>query len=138
MSSARSTPKEREKLLESIIEFLQKNHISVDIDSYSLHLILDEAITNAMEHGNRWQKEKKVIAKVYQTSPKEIVIAIQDEGIGFNPKVLPPKPTVKEFLNPRGRGIFLLKKLCKKVEWNPIGNEIYLVLSTKNEEEKWQ
>jgi len=89
----------------------------------SLRLILDEAIINAMEHGNRWDPEKKIAVKIEQTGTC-IKIIISDEGEGFQ--------FSRDFykiphhsINMRGRGIHLIKFLCS-AEWQNNGTTVNL------------
>ncbi len=105
---------------------------TIDIDDFDLNLILDEAIVNAMEHGNSWDPAKNVTVKIYNNS-KNIQILIEDEGSGFNYNDLDSgdlnwQPGSK--LNIRGRGIYLLKQLCD-IEWINHGNVIKIVLPLK-------
>jgi serine/threonine-protein kinase RsbW len=108
---------------------------TIDIDEFDLNLILDEAIVNAMEHGNSWDPAKNVTVKIYNNN-NNVQILIEDEGSGFNYNDLDSRdlkwqPGSK--LNIRGRGIYLLKQLCD-IEWINHGNVIKIVLplSEKN------
>ena len=119
-------------IISSIRKKLREIDGTVDIDDFELNLILDEAIVNAMEHGNSWDPEKNVIVKIYQNA-NDVQILIEDEGAGFNYNDLDSKdlkwqPDSK--LNIRGRGIFLLKQLCD-IEWINHGNVIKIVLPLK-------
>jgi len=119
-------------IINSIRKKLQEIEGTVDIDDFELNLILDEAIVNAMEHGNSWDPEKNVTIKIYHND-KDIQILIEDEGSGFNYNDLDSKdlkwqPELKP--NIRGRGIFILKQLCD-IEWINQGNVIKIVLPLK-------
>ena len=119
-------------IISSIKKKLSEIGSTVDIDDFDLNLILDEAIENAMEHGNSWDPGKKVTVKIYLNN-KDIQILIEDEGSGFNYSDLDSKdlkwqPESKP--NIRGRGIFILKQLCD-IEWINQGNVIKIVLPLK-------
>ncbi len=121
-------------IIASIKERLNKLDDSVDIDEFDLNLILDEAIVNAMEHGNSWDPDKNVTVKIYLYE-KNVQILIEDEGCGFNYNDLDSmdlkwQPESDTRPNIRGRGIFLLKKLCD-IEWINHGNVIKIVLPLK-------
>lgn len=116
----------RLRLIDEMIEFLNQSDPPVDLDYYDLYLILDEAITNSMEHGNRWGPEKRIHVTVWPVA-EEMLITIKDEGVGFNPDLVRHDPGDLTKLSPRGRGIFIIKKFCQ-VSWNSIGNEITLRL----------
>lgn len=119
-------------IISSIRKKLQEIEGTVDIDDFDLNLILDEAIVNAMEHGNSWDPEKNVTVKIYHNE-NDVQILIEDEGSGFNYNNLDSKDLNWQpgsRLNIRGRGIFLLKQLCN-IEWINRGNVIKIVLPLK-------
>ncbi|MDH5719246.1 MAG: ATP-binding protein [Spirochaetia bacterium] len=129
--SVYSTNTDRLRLLDIAIETILKERLDISLDRFELYLILDEAITNAMDHGNRWDKSKKVILKIEKVEKESVKIYIKDEGIGFNPKILPDVLNNNGKLNPRGRGIYIIRKFCP-IEWNVVGNEVCITLETKN------
>ena len=84
------------------------------IDDFSTALV--EACTNAIEHGNKYSKQKRVHI-VVQFDDARIVGRIQDEGGGFDfTKFLsgpPPDP-----LSERGRGIMIMKAFTDDVRFS--------------------
>jgi len=101
-----------------------------DPDRLRLHLRvgLTEAIANAMLYGNRGDASKRVRVEV-RFAAEDVTVRVTDEGAGFDPAVL-PDPTLPENLTqPNGRGIFLIRKLMDRVEFNESGNSILMVLS---------
>lgn len=83
------------------------------IDDFSTALV--EACTNAIEHGNKYSKDKRVRI-IVQFDDGRIVGRIQDEGGGFDfAKFLsgpPPDP-----LSERGRGIMIMKAFTDDVRF---------------------
>jgi len=130
-----SNNEERLGLIDTIIRFFEQNNFQPAIDHYELYLVLDEAITNAIEHGNKWDKNKKVKAQVQFDQNKSASITISDEGPGFNPQEIPGPTVNKENLSPRGRGIFIIKKFCKTT-WNEKGNSITLSVGVNRKTDK--
>ena len=124
----KTTNDNRIKLIEDTINYLNENNIVVNLDHYELYLILDEAISNAMEHGNKWIVDKHVILQIIFSSEKKIEIRVKDEGDGFDPEIVPIKTGEIKPLISRGRGIIIIKKFCEVI-WNNVGNEIRLFLS---------
>lgn len=124
----------RLKLIEDIISFLDRNSFDTEMDRYELYLILDEAVTNAMEHGNRWVPDKQVFVRVYQESQESdsIRIGVRDEGLGFNTENIPSDLRLNGSLSPRGRGLYIIKKFCE-LEFNRLGNEITLICPLNKE-----
>ncbi|MGQ9842183.1 MAG: ATP-binding protein [Spirochaetota bacterium] len=108
----------RKSIVDDIITALSKNKIHVGLDILELYLIIDEAITNAMEHGNRWDQNKCVHIEVAKDT-NQLYITITDEGKGFKY----PDSHSTANLQPRGRGIFIIKQFAQ-VSWNKKGNSI--------------
>ena len=93
---------------------------------FALRLSLEEALSNAIRHGNRGKADKKVHI-AYQINSERIDIFVEDEGRGFDPGEV-PDPTSKENLeSPSGRGIMLMRAYMNKVEYNRQGNRVHLV-----------
>ncbi len=114
------------KLTSSIIEVV-KNQLSeiegkICINLLDLKLILDEAIINAMEHGNKWDPSKKILIKI-SLEEKGIQIEIEDEGQGFDYFHKFTEKEIKPTLTERGRGLLLIKQICD-IEWINCGNTI--------------
>ena len=97
------------------------------LDEDSLRLVIDEAVTNAMEHGNHWEPQKRVHVKI-ESSRDNICISVADEGSGFDVAKRSAELEKREVLSLRERGVFLMTKLCDKVTWNRKGNEVVLSL----------
>ena len=112
----------RKSIVDDIINQLTKNKVKVQLDNLELYLIIDEAITNAMEHGNRWDPNKYVHNDVKKNT-NQLYITITDEGYGFTHPDSPSAP----HLRPRGRGIFIIKQFSK-VRWNKKGNSITMAI----------
>lgn len=94
-----------------------------------LYLVLDEAITNAIEHGNRWDPSKSIHVRV-ETQNSRMTIRIRDEGEGFNYRELQLNTKTRDIMSNRGRGIYILSQFCD-ISWNERGNEIILTIPRK-------
>ena len=86
-----------------------------------LVLTIDEAVTNAMEHGNRWNPDKSVHVIICRRG-NELVIKVTDEGTGFDTSRTLGNQD-KSTLDSRGRGIPLIMRLSR-ARWNSRGNQI--------------
>lgn len=87
-----------------------------------LRLALDEALTNAMEHGNGWERGKFVYIHIY-SADSSIFVVIEDEGSGFIPGS--PSLSPDSRMARRGRGIRLITGLCD-AEWDRRGRRVRL------------
>ncbi len=95
-------------------------------DLFALRLSLEEALTNAIRHGNREKPDKKILVR-HCITPQRIDIYIADQGEGFNPSAV-PDPTADENLSlPSGRGIMLMRAYMNVLEYNSRGNEVHMV-----------
>jgi serine/threonine-protein kinase RsbW len=90
-------------------------------DLFSIELALEEALVNAIKHGNQLDPDRKVRVQ-YQVSPERFEIRIEDEGDGFNPEEV-PDPTLPENLaRPCGRGLLLIRSFMNDVSYHGRGN----------------
>jgi len=95
-----------------------------DEDStFAIKLALEEAMTNAVRHGNCGDSNKKVRVR-YVVTPKHVVICVRDEGEGFCPDNIPDPTTPDRLSLPCGRGIMLIRAYMNEVEYRENGREI--------------
>lgn len=94
-------------------------------DVFAVHLATEEALVNAIQHGNGSDARKKIHV-VCLLGCDRIRVEITDEGRGFNPLAL-PDPTSGDHLHvPNGRGVMLMKAFMSRVEFNVRGNRVTL------------
>ncbi len=124
------TAPSRAECMQDIIYQLALSAVAVgfaspDLDS-NLKLALVEAITNAMEHGNRWDEGQQVRITA-EMSANQLKVTVSDLGAGFDHRKL-TNPTDRErLLAERGRGVFLINSIMDQVLYNPAGNEVTLI-----------
>ncbi len=88
---------------------------------FAIRLAVEEALVNAIKHGNGSDPSKKVRIE-YEIDPEQVRIRIEDEGPGFDPDDV-PDPTDPEFLErPCGRGLMLMRHYMSHVEFSQKGN----------------
>lgn len=88
---------------------------------FAIRLALEEALVNAIKHGNGSDPTKQVTIE-YKIDPEQVRIRIEDEGPGFDPANV-PDPTDPEFLErPSGRGLMLMRHYMSHVEFSQRGN----------------
>jgi len=94
-------------------------------DEFGIRMAMEEAIMNAIDHGNRRDPKKNVHIVIRVTSAR-FYAKITDQGDGFDPLQL-PDPTLEENLeNSRGRGVMLIKKFVDSAVYNRKGNSVEL------------
>ncbi len=99
-----------------------------DEEAFNVKLALEEALTNAMRHGNKLDPALKVDI-VIQADKKKIMLDVHDEGNGFDFERLPDPTSGAYVERPSGRGIFLMRKLMDSLEFYDGGRGIKMVKS---------
>ncbi len=113
-----------ERVQEQIVAMLERMEYPAR-DVFGMRLALEEAIVNAIKHGNRMDPKKTVSIRC-EIDAHRVHVQIEDEGPGFSPTDV-PDPTAEENLEkPGGRGIMLMKAFMTKVEYNARGNQVTL------------
>ena len=81
-------------------------------------IAIREAMVNAVVHGNRYNRNKKVYFRVHANA-EGLAITIGDEGSGFNPEVLPDPSAEENVLSQSGRGIMLIRAFMDRYDVSP-------------------
>lgn len=110
---------------ELVLDRIERHAFRED-DLFAVKLALEEALVNAIRHGNRSDPQKNVTIR-YHISRTVVAIGVRDEGEGFHPDEL-PDPTLDENLEkPHGRGVMLMKAYMTRVCYNDRGNEVWML-----------
>ncbi len=97
-------------------------------DLHQIGMAVRECMVNAVVHGNRYNRNKKVRVKVAVVE-ELLRISIIDQGEGFEVKEVPDPLQDTNLLRHSGRGLFLMGAFMddvsvKKAE--PVGTEVVL------------
>jgi len=93
---------------------------------FGIHMAMEEAVMNAIKHGNKRDPSKHVHVLV-NLSETQFYACITDQGQGFNPDDV-PDPTLDENLEKTsGRGLMLISNFVDTVTYNDVGNSVELV-----------
>lgn len=137
-------------LIGPTIEHLQENLPSwSDRDRLQIGMAMDEALVNAMHHGNlevdsclrdcddereyydqiRARKNAspfrhRRVRVEAEFSDKHICVQISDDGRGFDPNVIPDPTSDNNLHKVSGRGLFLIRSFMDQVAHNLTGNQI--------------
>jgi serine/threonine-protein kinase RsbW len=98
-----------------------------DDQSDNMAIAITELVNNAIIHAHKQDSSKKVVVRVrYQQD--RVVVAIVDEGPGFDPDEVANPTDPQNLWKQNGRGIFLVRNLIDEVEINssPQGTEVVL------------
>jgi serine/threonine-protein kinase RsbW len=124
LDEARRVQTEIETLLHT------QTHFS-ETEIFSIKMALEEAIVNAIKHGNQMDPNKRVRI-AYRVTSDQFDVMICDEGPGFNPEDV-PDPTAPENLErPCGRGLLLMRHYMNRIEYHGTGNTVIMSKSCAN------
>jgi len=90
---------------------------------FSVRLALEEALVNAIKHGNEMDRSKKVYVS-YRMLADRLEVRITDEGKGFDPSDVPDPTDPMNLERPCGRGLMLMRHYMTEVEYNSAGNSV--------------
>ncbi len=93
---------------------------------FAIKLAFEEAVTNAVKHGNCNDPDRHVHLRWY-VDEQRVVIAVRDEGAGFKVERVPDPTRDENLERPNGRGIMLMQSYMTKVRFNSRGNEVWLL-----------
>ena len=97
-----------------------------ETERFAIHLALEEAVTNAIKHGNHNDPAKQITIE-YCVGADQVQIKVCDEGPGFSLQSV-PDPTLDENLEkPNGRGIMLMRAYMNEVTYPGKGNCVVMV-----------
>jgi serine/threonine-protein kinase RsbW len=117
--------------IERSVDYLLDRCRAVGFDEERLRLNfrvgVAEALANAMMYGNGRDPAKRVRLEAW-CSPERVRVRVTDEGAGFDPESLPDPTLPQNRDSSRGRGVYLIRQLMDRVEFNERGNSVDMVL----------
>jgi serine/threonine-protein kinase RsbW len=116
-----------ERAVNYLIDRGQEIGFNQDRLRLNLRVGLTEALANAMLYGNSRDPRKRVRVDA-QVAEGVLTIRVTDEGRGFDPAAVSDPTLPRNRKRAGGRGIFLIRKLMDRVEFNESGNSITMVL----------
>lgn len=117
-----SDPAEARRIQQDIEDALKLHQYS-EKEVFGIRLALEEALVNAIKHGNQMDRAKKVHIS-YRVRYEHFEIEIADEGPGFDPTDV-PDPTAPENLERCcGRGLMLMRHYMTEVDYSRRGNAV--------------
>jgi serine/threonine-protein kinase RsbW len=119
-----SDPAESRRVQDEIEQHLRRHQYS-DRDIFSIKLALEEALVNAIKHGNQLDKRKKVHID-YLVTAERFDVQIRDEGPGFDPGDVPDPTAVENLERPSGRGLMLMRHYMSEVHYNERGDTVIM------------
>ncbi len=93
---------------------------------FDIYVGFEEALWNAMIHGNRENPSKKVTVET-EITRNTVMICVEDEGEGFDPEMLPDPTLDENLLKEGGRGVYLMKHLMDDVRFENGGKRVVMM-----------
>lgn len=113
---------EARRVQEEIEQALQASGYT-EHEVFAIKLALEEALVNAIKHGNQMDPDKQVFV-VYKVTSERFEIRITDQGAGFNPEDVPDPTAIENLERPCGRGLLLMRGFMSEVEYHGKGNSV--------------
>ncbi len=112
--------------LEKFVQVLSKLY-DIRPERYPDILIsLTEAVNNAIIHGNGENMTKNVLVEHSYRENTGLTLEISDEGSGFDYKSIPDPTRVENLEKEGGRGVFLMKQLCDRMQFANNGRTVII------------
>ena len=117
-----SDPAEARRIQQDIEQALKALDYS-EPDIFGIRLAIEEALVNAIKHGNQMDRSKKVHID-YHVRAEEFEIAIADEGAGFSECDVPDPTDPENIERCCGRGLMLMKHYMSEVSFSRAGTAV--------------
>jgi serine/threonine-protein kinase RsbW len=116
-----------EEAVELVARHLEASFVNRRTVRFNLRVALTEALANAIVYGNEEDASKRVgVRALFGRNAAEIEVT--DEGSGFDHQCRPDPTVPFARMEPRGRGLFLIRQLVDEVRFNALGNSICMIL----------
>jgi len=119
-----SDPAEARVVQEQVEQLLQTRKVP-ERDVFCIKLALEEALVNAIKHGNQFDRSKKVRVS-YRLLADRFEVAVSDDGPGFDPTEVPDPTAAENIERPCGRGLMLMRHYMSEVAYNSCGNGVIM------------
>lgn len=118
-------PSQLSHTVEAIMDRLKRLNYG-ERSQFAIRLCLEEALINAMKHGNRMDRTKNITVTC-QADEHEVRVSVEDEGDGFLPEAVPDPRDPENLEVAHGRGLLLMYSYMDSVEYCDKGNRVTLV-----------
>ena len=110
---------------QAVLREVERHHFPKE-STFAIKLALEEALANAVKHGNRNDRSKTITVR-YAVTPDKVIVIVRDEGCGFAPDNVPDCTAPERLRLPDGRGIMLIRSYMDEVCYRDNGRELYFM-----------
>ncbi len=111
----RSDPHEIHRVEKEMERFLTRAGLERD-DIENLGIAVTEMVNNAIHHGNKNDRSKRVVLEFRRLSDR-VEVVIEDCGGGFDPQSIADPLQPENLFKESGRGIFIVRALMDKLDF---------------------
>jgi serine/threonine-protein kinase RsbW len=111
--------------IREVLVLMKKFHLSEE-ETFHIKLSLEEALTNAMRHGNKLDPSLFVDVDL-DVDDDKVIVKVKDQGEGFDEARLGDPTTGENNQKPGGRGVFLIRRLMNEVEYFDGGRGVKMI-----------
>lgn len=102
-------------------------HLQKEEAVYRAQLLFNEALTNALKHGNGFEAEKQITVDV-KANGRAFTFSVEDEGIGFEPDSVESPIKERNLRRSHGRGLHLIEELADEVVFECDGRRLCVTI----------
>lgn len=114
------------RIVESFVDNAKDKYLLNDDVYGNIMIAVTESVGNAIEHGNKSDKAKKVsLTMIFEDT--SIRFTVTDQGDGFDFTNLPDPTSPENIEKNGGRGIFLMRNLCNEVNFSNEGKSVEMI-----------
>ena len=103
-------------------------------DVFHVQMAIEEAVVNAIEHGNK-RDDSKQVHVVFRVNRERAELAVTDQGQGFDHRNVADPTEDDRVDQPRGRGVMLIRELMTESTYNDSGNGVWMLKLRSQPEE---
>ncbi len=118
-----------ERVVDETEAFLAERLSDEDL-SYRIVLLATEAVTNAIEHGNRLDSSKQVLFRL-DVHEDHVEVMVEDEGSGFDPTKTDDPTESENLFREGGRGLLFMKEMADDVQFEKDGRLVRLIFHVR-------
>lgn len=120
-----SDPDRCAEIVRELLSVLTKEGWSEE-DQFAIRMAIEEAVMNAIKHGNAEDVNKKVEVKI-RIDAEHFYATVSDEGAGFSPEEVPDPSSESNLEKASGRGVKLMQTFVDHCRYNAAGNSVELI-----------
>lgn len=118
-----------ERIVNEIGQFLE-SRVSDENLAYRIVLLATEAVTNAIEHGNKMDASKNVFFRL-DVEEGRIEVTVEDQGSGFDPTKTDDPTESEHLFREGGRGLLFMKEMADDVRFEKEGRLVRLIFHVR-------